>query len=114
MEVGLADIVKRSEPVREKLRAFLGAIEKTNADRFHSNKRLHELVETAFSENWPVVHDHAERIIRMLSEIISQGNRAGEFNVSDSDLAAILVRSACIRYCHPRLTDLQQLKSATY
>jgi hypothetical protein len=50
----------------------------------------------------------------MLSEIISQGNRAGEFNVSDSDLAAILVRSACIRYCHPRLTDLQQLKSATY
>jgi hypothetical protein len=41
--------------------------------------------------------------IRMLPEIISQGNRAGEFNVSDSDLAAILVRSACIRYCHPRL-----------
>jgi AcrR family transcriptional regulator len=53
MEVGLADIVKRSEPARQKLRAFLGAIEKTNSDRFHSNKRLHELVETAFSETGP-------------------------------------------------------------
>jgi AcrR family transcriptional regulator len=87
----------------EKLRAFLAAIERANADRFLSNRKLHDLLETAFSQNWPIAQKHIEKITKSLSEIISQGNRDGEFAVSECDLAALLVRSACIRFWHPRL-----------
>lgn len=96
-------IVKQPAPAREKFRAFLLAIEKTTKDRFCSARKLHDLVEKAFSENWSIAHDHIEKIIKLLSEIISQGEREGDFAVSDCGLAAILVHSACIRFCHPRL-----------
>jgi AcrR family transcriptional regulator len=96
-------IVAQTECACEKLRVFLAAIEKTNADRFIANSKLHNLLETAFNENWPVAHDHVEKITRALSEIISEGNRAGQFHVDDCDLAANLVRSACMRVWHPRV-----------
>ena len=36
---------------------------------------------------------------------------AGEFHPGDAALAARLVNTACIRFCHPRLTARNQLKS---
>ena len=85
------------------LRASIVAIEKRNAQRFLENRKLHELVETAFTENWPVAREHAQKLNESLAEIISRGNEQGEFHVEDFELAAILVRSACLRFCHPRL-----------
>jgi hypothetical protein len=38
-----------------------------------------------------------------MAQIIAQGMAAGEFHTGDAEFAAILVRSACIRFCHPRL-----------
>jgi AcrR family transcriptional regulator len=96
-------IVMGSAPAREKLRALLAAIETANDNRFLSNRKLHDLLETAFSENWSIARDHIEKITKQLCEIISQGDRDGEFAVSDCELAAILVRSASIRFWHPRL-----------
>jgi AcrR family transcriptional regulator len=103
MESCAEDAVRQSLPAPEKLRAFLAAIEKANADRFLANPKLHDLVETAFNENWPVANDHVEKLTKVLTEIVSQGDREGDFQVGDCDLAAILVRSACIRFHHPRL-----------
>jgi AcrR family transcriptional regulator len=96
-------VVMGSAPAGEKLRALLAAIESANDNRFLSNRKLHDLLETAFSENWPIARDHIEKITKQLCEIISQGDRDGEFPVSDCELAAILVRSASIRFWHPRL-----------
>jgi AcrR family transcriptional regulator len=103
MEATVASIVNKPGSASRKLRACVAAIEGANAQRFLSNRKLHELVETAFDEAWPIVREYDDRIDRSLSEIISQGNRDGEFHVKDCDLAAILVRSACIRFCHPRV-----------
>jgi len=103
IEAAGEEIVKQPQPAREKLRAFLAAVEKANDDRFRSDRKLHDLLETAFSENWPIAHDHIEKITKLLCEIISQGDRDGEFVVGDCELAAILVRSACMRFWHPRL-----------
>jgi len=94
-------IVKNSASARDKLRALLATIESANEERFLSNRKLHDLLETAFSHNWPVARDHIGRITGLLVEIISQGNRDGEFAVGDCELAAILVRSASIRFWHP-------------
>ena len=97
------EIVRRPQPASEKLRAFLAALEAANDNRFLSNRKLHDLLETAFSENWAIARDHVEKITRQLCEIISEGSRDGEFAVDDCDLTAILVRSACMRFWHPRL-----------
>ena len=74
-----------------------------NEQRFLSNPKLHELLETAFSENWSIAHEHIAKITKLLCELISQGNRDGEFAVDNCELAAILVRSASIRFWQPRL-----------
>ncbi len=97
------DIVERPEPASEKLRAFLAAIESANEERLVSSRKLHELLERAFTENWSIAREHVDKITRLLSAIIAEGDRAGEFCVADNDLAAILVRSACVRIWHPRL-----------
>ncbi len=101
VEAAVDDIVKNSGHAGEKLRASIAAIEKANAQRFASNRKLHELLETAFNENWEIVHEHVRNLDESLAEIIFQGNRDGEFHVEDCEREAILVRSACIQFCHP-------------
>ncbi len=103
IETAGENIVALSEPAREKLRALLASIETTNEERLRSRRKLHYLLETAFSQNWPIARDHVEKITKLLCEIIEQGHRDGEFAVSDCQLAAILVCSACMRFWHPRL-----------
>ena len=72
-------------------RACIGAIEQSHAQRFVSNRKLHELLETAFDENWPIVQEHARVIHHALAAIASQGKRDQEFAVSDCEAAAFLV-----------------------
>jgi AcrR family transcriptional regulator len=103
IEVAVANIARRDGRPSERLRKSIAAIEKHNAQRFLENRKLHELVETAFNENWPIVQEHTQKRDKLLAGIISQGNDDGEFHVEDCELASILVRSACIRFCHPRL-----------
>jgi AcrR family transcriptional regulator len=96
-------LVARPELARERLRALLASIETANEARFVAKRKLHDLLETAFSQNWPIAQDHIDKVTKLLCEIIAQGNRDGEFAVNDPELAAILIRSACIRFWHPRL-----------
>jgi AcrR family transcriptional regulator len=103
METAVAGIARGAGSASQKLRACIGAVDDANARRFLSNSKFHELIETAFNENWLIVREYIEAIDKSLSEIISEGQRVGEFHVLDCDLAAILVRSACTRFCHPRL-----------
>jgi AcrR family transcriptional regulator len=102
-EAAIGEIAKSSGAPSKKLRAAIAAIEKLNAQRFMSDRKLHELVETAFNENWPIVHDHLEKLRATFTQIIAQGMTEGEFRTGDPELSAILVYSACIRFCHPRL-----------
>ena len=99
----VAKIASAADPAEDKLRAFLAGLEKANADRFLNHRKLHELVEAAFDENWPPAKEHVEAITGLLSEILSQGDCDGAFSVGDCDLGAILVRSACMQFYHPRL-----------
>ncbi len=102
-EAAVAKVAAHSGSASQKLRACIAAINDANAQRYLSNRKLHELVEAAFNGRWSIARDHVETMHTTLSEIISQGNRDGEFNVDDSDLAAILVHSACMRFCDPRV-----------
>jgi AcrR family transcriptional regulator len=104
VEAAVGDIVKHPGPAGEKLRASTAAIEKLHVQRFASDRKLHELLETAFSDNWSVVHEHVQNLDESLTEIIAQGNREGELHVIDCELAAVLVRNTCMRFFHPWLS----------
>lgn len=103
IEVAVGEIVQRSDQAKQKLRAVIAAIEKAHAKRFQTNPKLHELIEAAFNENWAIAYQHRQKIEKSLTAIISQGNREGAFRVEEPDVAAILVHSACLRFCHPGL-----------
>jgi hypothetical protein len=61
------------------------------------------MVEAALIENWPIISEHIDRIDAAIEEIIRSGMDSGEFAKGDAQLAARLVHTSCIRYCHPRL-----------
>lgn len=103
IEAAVEEIATSPGPASKKLRNVIASIETLNSRRFMSDRKLHELLETAYNENWSIVRQHSERMDGILARIIAQGMAAGEFKKGDAELAAILFRSACVRYCHPRL-----------
>lgn len=103
IETAVKDVAKARGPASKKLHDVIATIETLNSQRFSSDRKLHDLLETAYNEHWPIVAAHVEVIDNALAQIISDGMAAGEFKQGDSELTAILVRSACVRYCHPRL-----------
>ena len=87
----------------ERLRELVLTNEAMNAARYIGDRKLHDMVETALDENWPIIAEHVEHIARSLEIIILSGMQSGEFSAGDAKLAAGLVHTACMRLCHPRL-----------
>lgn len=103
IEAGVAEIARSHGPAGKKLRNVIALIEKLNAQRFLSDRKLHELFETAYDENWSIMREYFDSLDKILIQIIRQGMASGEFRSGDAELDAILIRSACTRFCHPRL-----------
>lgn len=87
----------------ERLRALVLSIESMNADRYIADRKLHDMVEAALDEHWPAIDAHIDRIEALVESIIAAGMESGEFKRGDARLAAKLVHTACVRFCHPRL-----------
>jgi len=87
----------------ERLRALITTNEAMNAERYIADRKLHDMVEAALDESWPIIAEHIERIDALIEEVIASGMMSGEFAPGDARLAAGLVHTACVRYCHPRL-----------
>jgi AcrR family transcriptional regulator len=99
----VATIAAREASASERLRAVLTALERLNTERFTVEKKLHDLVAIAISENWPMVLEYVERMDGILAGIIADGMARGEFRNGDPVRAARCVHTAMIRYSHPRL-----------
>jgi AcrR family transcriptional regulator len=87
----------------ERLRNVIKTNEVMSAERYISDRKLHDMVDVALTEKWPIVEAHIERMWEILTRIVADGIAAGEFAPGDPGLLAGLVQTACIRYCHPRL-----------
>jgi hypothetical protein len=74
-----------------------------NSERYIGERKLHDMVEVALNEQWPIVHDHIQRIVSFSARVIAEGMATGEFTPGDPALATKLVHTACMRFCHPRL-----------
>jgi AcrR family transcriptional regulator len=87
----------------QRMRNLVASVEKAHSKLYMSDRKLHELIAAATTENWTIMREHNQRMIGMLEQIIASGMAAGEFHPGDAALAARLVNTACIRFCHPRL-----------
>jgi AcrR family transcriptional regulator len=87
----------------ERLRQVIKNNEVMNAERYISDRKLHDMVDVALTEQWSIIDTHIERMGAILVGIIAEGIAAGEFAPGEPEFLARLVQTACIRYCHPRL-----------
>src|ERR1700730_11121650 len=87
----------------QRMRNLVASVEKARSKMYMSDRKLHELIEAAVTENWTIMREHNHRMTGMLEQIIASGMAAVEFQPGDAALAARLVNTACIRFCHPRL-----------
>ncbi|MGB8898512.1 MAG: TetR/AcrR family transcriptional regulator [Methylocella sp.] len=94
IEAASEEIARDSGPASKTLRNLIASVERLNSLRFH--RKLHELLQTAYDENWLIVREHCKKMDKILEGVICQGMAAGEFRAGDAELAAILVGSACM------------------
>ncbi|SFK88843.1 TetR/AcrR family transcriptional regulator [Methylocapsa palsarum] len=87
----------------DRLRRSIAAICNFHTHQSECRPKLHDLLVTAYDERWEVVPSHTETIGSSLVRIIGLGMSEGEFTIGEADLAAMLVQSACMQFCHPRL-----------
>ena len=87
----------------QRMRNLVASVEKAHSKLYMSDRKLHELIAAATTENWTIMREHNHRMTGTLEQIIASGMAAGEFRPGDAALAARLVNTACIRFCRPRL-----------
>lgn len=104
MEADLSAIAARpGATAADRLTELVRALNRFSTERFTTERRMHEMVEVAMTESWPIVHGHITRIDDMLCGIVAEGARSGEFQVEDPMVAARCVHAAIVRFCHPAL-----------
>ena len=103
VELGAERIALGPGSAAERLRALIVANEAMNAARYVGERKIHDMVEAALVENWPIVQEHIDRMDALLEGLVAAGMANGEFAPGDARRAARLLHTACIRYCHPRL-----------
>ena len=104
IEAELAAIAARTEATAaDRMRDLIRVMNGMSTERFTRERRMHEMVEVAMAESWPVIHRHIGQVDAILCGLVAEGTRAGEFRVRDATVAARCVQSAIMRFCHPAL-----------
>jgi hypothetical protein len=77
----------------QRIRNLFGTVEKTHTKQYVFDRKLHDLIEAAITENWVimVMRRHMDRMTAILEQIIADGMASGEFPAGDTALAARLV-----------------------
>jgi hypothetical protein len=63
---------------------LVASVEKAHSKLYMSDRKLHELIEAAMTENWTIMREHNHRMTGMLEQIIASGMAAGEFRPRDA------------------------------
>jgi AcrR family transcriptional regulator len=63
----------------EKFRRMFKTLTTTGANLFFQDRKLHDIAAHAAGEGWPPVRAYADRIRRLLTDIVLEGRATGEF-----------------------------------
>jgi AcrR family transcriptional regulator len=97
----------------KKLQAFSLDILNYMHQQFSDQPALMELVDFISRERWDIVMKYMEQERALLSEILSEGNRCGDFNIPDVLETSKCIQAALIKFIAPRYMDafsLEELK----
>jgi AcrR family transcriptional regulator len=87
----------------ERLRKVINTNQALNAERFIAERKLHEMVQVALDDDWPIVDEYVSTMRMLMGRLVAEGVASGEFAPISPEQGAALVQAACIVYCHPRL-----------
>jgi AcrR family transcriptional regulator len=96
-------IVAEDRPVAERLEALVLALHRYNKSQYVAERRLHDMVEVAMAENWPIVEAHFAEVVSIFATLIADGVARGEFAPCDPQEAATLVKHCFACVLHPSL-----------
>ena len=87
----------------KRLRRLLATIHRMNSERYVGDAKMHDMIAIAMEENWDVCRAHLECITGIIAKVIADGIATGEFQTSDTGLAAACTVTGMIRFFHPQL-----------
>jgi AcrR family transcriptional regulator len=105
VEAAAEAIAAKPTPPRERMHELLATVSIMNAERFVGDSKIHEMVAIAMEESWDVCDAHIQRIVMAIGAVISDGARAGVFNVTDIELGAKCVCVGMLRFFHPQMIE---------
>jgi len=98
IEAEVEKIAASRSTATQRIRDLIGIVEKVHQGQYMFDRKLHDLVKTAISENWPIMRRHDERMAAILEQIIASGMASGEFPLGDATLAARRLLMSTRRY----------------
>ncbi len=98
-------IASKPTPPRERLKELLSTVSLMNAERFVGDAKIHEMVAIAMEESWDVCEAHIARITTSIGAVIGDGAKAGVFNVTNIELAALSTCTSMLRFFHPQMIE---------
>jgi AcrR family transcriptional regulator len=105
-----ATLAARSGSAPERLTAALRAISLLHEHRLKHDRRQHELVAAAVSENWAVTLSYAERIRGLLRGIIAAGQTSGELRQGSAIAMTCCLLEAMDGYLNPSRINTSTLR----
>ena len=103
VEGAIEAIAAEPGPAAPRLARMIDTMHRMNAALYTDDLRMHEMVETALSESWEVVHGHIERKGVIFERVVREGIESGEFAPADPVLASRCVQVALLRFFHPAM-----------
>ena len=94
----------------KKLQRFALDILEYMHQQFSDQPALMELVDFVSRERWDIVTHYMEQEKSLLSEILSEGNRSGQYNVSNVLETAKWIQASLIKFIAPRYMDAFSLE----
>jgi AcrR family transcriptional regulator len=94
----------------KKLHRFVLDILEYMHQQFSDQSALMELVDFVSRERWDIVAHYMEQEKSLLSEILSEGNRSGQYNVSNVLETAKWIQASLIKFIAPRYMDAFSLE----
>ena len=73
------EAVEEGQGATDKLRRFARTVTTAGAELFFADRKIHEIVAVASTENWAAAQVYSERLQGLLEAILKEGRESGEF-----------------------------------
>jgi AcrR family transcriptional regulator len=98
-----AKIAKGEGSPEARLRAVLLANHAMTIGVLTEEKKVHEMVAIAMSQQWDVIKSYIAEIVGMMADLIAEGIAKGDFAEQDPHLSARCLHQAFIAFVHPNV-----------